>query len=81
MGFTCFPATRRRSGRVVSSPGGRPAVVRETASTALLDGGGTLGQVVASAAAELAISKAKAHDVGFVSVETAATSGPAGTMP
>jgi LDH2 family malate/lactate/ureidoglycolate dehydrogenase len=59
-------------------PQGRPRVVRETSSTALVDGGGTLGQIVATYAAEIAISKALAHDVGFVSVRNSSHLGACG---
>lgn len=46
----------------------RPRVVRESASTALLDGGAGLGHPVSVAATNMAIEKALAHDVGVVSV-------------
>lgn len=45
---------------------GEVTVVRETPSTALLDGGGALGQVVGNQAMRLAISKAEATGVGAV---------------
>lgn len=50
----------------VINPSARPRVVRETPATALLDGDAGLGAVVASAAAELAVRKAR--DVGFATV-------------
>jgi LDH2 family malate/lactate/ureidoglycolate dehydrogenase len=59
-------------------PRGLPSIVRETASTALVDGGGTLGQVVAHYATEVAIAKAVAHDVGFVSVRNSSHLGACG---
>ena len=43
-----------------------PKVVRQTASTALIDGGAGLGHPVAVACMQLAIDKALAHDVGIV---------------
>ena len=46
----------------------RPRIVRESASTAVLDGGAGLGHPVSVAAADLAAEKALAHDVGVVSV-------------
>ena len=46
----------------------RPRVVRESAGTAVLDGGAGLGHPVSVMAAELAAQKALAHDVGVVSV-------------
>jgi LDH2 family malate/lactate/ureidoglycolate dehydrogenase len=45
-----------------------PRIVRQTASTALVDGGAGLGHPVSVFAMELAIEKAAAHDVGVVSV-------------
>ncbi len=45
-----------------------PRIVRETAATALIDGGAGLGHPVATMAMELAIAKAEAHDIGAVSV-------------
>ena len=45
-----------------------PRVIRQTASTALLDGGAGLGHPVSVMATELAAGKALAHDVGVVSV-------------
>lgn len=45
-----------------------PRVVRETVSTALVDGGAGLGHAVSVMATNLAASKALSHDVGVVSV-------------
>lgn len=59
-------------------PRGRPTTVRETASTALVDGASAVGQVVAHYAAKLAIAKAAAHDVGFVSVRNSSHLGACG---
>lgn len=44
----------------------RPAILRETANTALVDGNWTFGHVTAKFATEVAINKAKAHDVAVV---------------
>ena len=46
----------------------KPRLVRQSASTAVLDGGAGLGHPVSVAAADLAAEKALAHDVGVVSV-------------
>jgi LDH2 family malate/lactate/ureidoglycolate dehydrogenase len=46
----------------------RPKIIRESASTALLDGGAGLGHPVSVMASDLAGEKALAHDVGVVSV-------------
>ena len=53
-------------GRV--DPNGQPAVVRETATTAIFGGARAPGQVVARQAMALAISKAEAHDLGLVAI-------------
>jgi L-2-hydroxycarboxylate dehydrogenase (NAD+) len=53
-------------------------VVQETATTALIDGGGGLGQPVSVRAMRLAISKAKAVGAGFVTVRNSNHYGIAG---
>jgi len=53
-------------------------VVRESAVTAVIDGGGGLGLVVADHAMRLAISKARAHGVGIVLVRGSNHFGAAG---
>ncbi len=47
---------------------GVPTVVREGKSTAVMDGGFYVGQVVAHRAMNLAIQKAEAHGIGMVAV-------------
>ena len=47
-------------------PNGQIQVVRQSATTALLDCGWTFGQVAACRGMELAISKAREHDIGMV---------------
>jgi LDH2 family malate/lactate/ureidoglycolate dehydrogenase len=47
-------------------PGATIAIIRETVSTALLDGGNGFGQVVAHRAMTMAIEKARASGVGVV---------------
>jgi len=59
-------------------PRAETVTVRETAATALLDGGGGLGQVVASRATALAIEKALAHDLAVVSVRNSSHLGACG---
>ena len=53
-------------------------VVREAETTALLDGGKGLGQVVAVKGMDLAIAKAKAHGTGFVTARNSNHYGIAG---
>ena len=50
------------------NPHGEVTVVRESATTALLDGGGNFGHVVMKKATDHALSKARKHDLGMVSV-------------
>ena len=52
----------------VINPQARPHVVPSTPSTALLDGDGGLGVIVASKGMEIAIAKARAVGSGFVAV-------------
>jgi len=47
-------------------PNGHIQVVRESATTALLDCGWTFGQVACSRGMEISISKAREHDIGMV---------------
>jgi len=53
-------------------------ILHETPLTALVDGGGGLGQPIGVRAMRLAISKAKAHGVGFVAVRNSNHYGIAG---
>ncbi|MFL5134728.1 MAG: Ldh family oxidoreductase [Microvirga sp.] len=55
-----------------------PRIVRQSASTALLDGGAGLGHPAALMGMNLAIEKALAHDVGIVSVFNSHHFGAAG---
>lgn len=59
-------------------PTDQSKVVHETLTTALLDGGRSLGQVVGRKGMQLAIDKAKAHGTGFVSVRNSNHYGIAG---
>lgn len=55
-----------------------PVIVRQSATTALVDGGAGLGHPVAAMAMRLAIDKALAHDVGVVAVRNSHHFGAAG---
>ncbi|MHB0858070.1 MAG: Ldh family oxidoreductase [Anaerolineae bacterium] len=59
-------------------PGAELSVVRESATTALLDGGRQFGQITARAAMEMAIAKARAHDLGMVAIRNCAHTGRLG---
>ena len=59
-------------------PTDRSRIVHETSTTALLDGGQSLGQVVGHRAMTMAIEKAKAHGTGFVTVRNSNHYGIAG---
>ncbi len=65
-----------RDGKI--EPTDRSRVVRETTTTALIDGGNSLGQVVGSKAMLRAIEKAKASSVGLVAVRNSNHYGIAG---
>ena len=60
------------------NPRGEVSVVRESASTALLDCGFQFGQVAALEGVELALAKAAAHDVGIVALRNCAHVGRLG---
>ena len=68
-----------RDGEIV--PGAPTTVVKETASTAALDGGRNLGHVVAKRAMELAIEKARKTDIACVVVRRLNHIGRVGTYP
>jgi LDH2 family malate/lactate/ureidoglycolate dehydrogenase len=55
-----------------------PRIVRQSASTALIDGGASLGHPAALTGMKLAIEKALAHDVGVVAVFNSHHFGAAG---
>lgn len=65
-----------REGKI--EPADRSKVVRETATTALLDAGNSLGQVVGKRAMALAIEKARRSGVGLVAVRNSNHYGIAG---
>ncbi|MCX6029759.1 MAG: Ldh family oxidoreductase [Chloroflexi bacterium] len=59
-------------------PRGEIAVVRESATTALLDGGRNFGIMVMHKALDLAMSKAHAHDLGMVAIRNSGHTGRLG---
>lgn len=68
-----------REGRIV--PGAPVTVLRETATTAVLDGHWNFGQVGASRAVDAAIGKAKSHGVGCVTLRRCRHVGCVGVYP
>ena len=52
----------------ICDPNAKPEIVRETASTALIEGNNSLGAVVGNFAMGVAIEKAKSTGVGWVTV-------------
>ncbi|HHX63370.1 MAG TPA: Ldh family oxidoreductase [Chloroflexi bacterium] len=64
------------SGRV--DPHGVPTIRRESATTALIDGGCNFGQIVACQAMDLAMKKARAHDIGMVALRNCGHTGRIG---
>ena len=59
-------------------PTDHSTIVHDTATTALIDGGKSLGQIAGLKGMDLAIRKAKAHGVGFVTVRNSNHYGIAG---
>ena len=59
-------------------PRGKLTVVRESATTALLDGGRNFGPVTARRAMDCAITKARTHDLGMVAVRNCGHTGRLG---
>lgn len=59
------------------APAAVPTVVRETAATALIDGGNGLGHLAMFAAMDLAAAKAKSAGIGWVGVRGSNHAGPA----
>lgn len=58
-----------------------PRIVRETPCTAVVDGGGAMGQVGATFATALAIRKAREHGTGTVALRNTSHVGRAGAYP
>jgi LDH2 family malate/lactate/ureidoglycolate dehydrogenase len=65
----------------IINPVSKETIVRETDNTAVIDGGDSLGHVVASHAMQLAIDKAKKHNIGMVSVRNSTHFGITGYYP
>jgi LDH2 family malate/lactate/ureidoglycolate dehydrogenase len=59
-------------------PHGKTRILRETATTAVLDGGRNWGVLVARAAMDLAMAKASQHDLGLVATRNTAHTGRLG---
>ncbi|HQI81453.1 MAG TPA: Ldh family oxidoreductase [Deltaproteobacteria bacterium] len=70
---------RMRDG--IISPVRRDTMIHETENTAVIDGGDSLGHVVATRAMQLAIDKAKAHNIGMVAVRNSTHFGICGYYP
>ena len=68
-----------REGRIV--PGAPIVVVKETASTATVDGGWNFGHLVAKRATEIAIEKARKTDISCVVARHLGHIGRVGTYP
>ena len=68
-----------RDGRF--NPGARPSIVRERPSSAVVDGGGALGQVGAAFATALAMYKAQIHGVATVTLRNTSHIGRVGAYP
>ena len=77
-GTWCLPGYVRCLQQGGTDPQGRWTIVRETAVTALVDGGCSLGQVVAHHATELAMQKARKEGVGVIMVRNSSHFGAAG---
>lgn len=68
-----------REGRF--DPDGEPTVVRDRPCTAVVDGGGGLGQVGALLATQVAIEKARRHGTGTVALRNTSHVGRVGAYP
>jgi hydroxycarboxylate dehydrogenase B len=62
-------------------PKGKPSIVAERPCTAVVDGGGGLGQIGGRFATDLAIAKARQHGVGVVSLRNTSHVGRIGAYP
>ncbi len=65
----------------IISPVSRQTVISETENTAVIDGGDSLGHVVAKHAMQLAIDKARQHNIGMVAVRNSTHFGICGYYP
>ncbi|MCE5258755.1 MAG: Ldh family oxidoreductase [Chloroflexi bacterium] len=62
----------------IIDPAGIIRTLRESATTALLDGGRNFGQIVAHQAMEMAIERARRHDLGLVAIRNCSHTGRLG---
>lgn len=62
-------------------PAGSPRILRDRACTAVVDGGGAMGQVGAGFAMDLAMAKAREHGVGVVTLRNTSHVGRIGAYP
>lgn len=62
----------------VINPHGHITLVRSSAATALMDGGRNFGQLVARQAMELAMERARQHDLGLVAIRNCGHTGRLG---
>ena len=65
----------------IISPVDRQTIIKETDNTALIDGGDSLGHIVAYNAMQLAIDKARKNNVGIVAVKNSTHFGITGYYP
>lgn len=68
-----------KEGKIV--PGAKPRIVRESASTTLLDGNWNFGQVTGKLAMELAVEKAKTTGIGMTALFNVYHTGRVGEYP
>ena len=62
----------------IINPNGEIKMVKSSATTALLDGGRNFGQIVARTAMQLALDKAREHDLGLVAIRNCGHTGRLG---
>ena len=67
-GVSALPHNVQAMEKRTVNPHGEITMVRESATTALLDGGQNFGHVVMKKATDSALSKAREHDLGMVAV-------------
>lgn len=80
-GVAKLPILVERIEAGVTAADAEPTVVSETATTALIDAGTVWGQVAATWAMELAVEKARVHQLGAVVVRNSSSLGALGYYP
>jgi uncharacterized oxidoreductase len=80
-GFLRIPQYVKEIDDGVIDPKSSPAVVRENAAVAHVDGHGTFGQVVAGFALDLGMQKAREHGIALVNMCNLGHTGRVGTYP